>query len=169
MTKNIFAATFIAASALAGAAFADVEIAVQTVTSSVNLTFGAKAQEAITKTYGAREADVIHDLVTRNLQRELGGKLGSTIERVDVVINDIVPNRPTFKQLGDRPGLSFQSYGIGGADVTGKAYDGAGNLVGEVSYDWYGDIMLADTSWTWTDADRALYQFSRRLAAVVPG
>jgi hypothetical protein len=157
MTKSIFAATFLAASMLASAALADGLV--------VNVTYGEKAEKAFTKTYGDREREVVRDLLTRNLNRSLGNQAS----RVDVVINDIVPNRPTFKQLGDRPGLSFQSFGIGGADVTGKAFDGAGNLLGEVSYDWYGDILWADTSWTWTDADRALYQFSRRLADVVPG
>jgi hypothetical protein len=157
MTKSIFAATFLAASMLASAAFADGLV--------VNVSYGDKAEKAFTKTYGDREREVVRDLLTRNLTRSLGNQAA----RVDVVINDIVPNRPTFKQLGDRPGLSFQSFGIGGADVSGKAFDGAGNLLGEVSYDWYGDILWADTSWTWTDADRALYQFSRRLAAVVPG
>jgi hypothetical protein len=157
MTKSIFAASFLAASVLAGAAFADPLV--------VNVTYGAKAEEAFTKTYGERERDVVRDLLTRNLTRNLGTQAA----RVDVVINDVTPNRPTFKQLGDRPGLSFQSFGIGGADVTGKAYDGAGNLLGEVTYDWYGTIEWADTAWTWTDADRALYQFSRRLAAAVPG
>jgi hypothetical protein len=157
MTRSIFAATFLAASMLASAALADGLV--------VNVTYGEKAEKAFTKTYGDREREVVRDLLTRNLNRSLGNQAS----RVDVVINDIVPNRPTFKQLGDRPGLSFQSFGIGGADVTGKAFDGAGNLLGEVSYDWYGDILWADTSWTWTDADRALYQFSRRLADVVPG
>jgi hypothetical protein len=157
MTKSIFAASFLAASVLAGSAFADPLV--------VNVTYGTKAEEAFTKTYGERERDVVRDLLTRNLTRNLGTQAA----RVDVLINDVTPNRPTFKQLGDRPGLSFQSFGIGGADLTGKAYDGAGNLLGEVTYDWYGTIEWADTAWTWTDADRALYQFSRRLAAAVPG
>jgi hypothetical protein len=158
MTKLVVAATALIASFFAStASFAD--------GLQLNITYGAKAEKAMTETYGTRERGVIAELLQRNLARELGNQAA----RVDVVINDVVPNRPTFKQLGDKPGLSFQSFGIGGADVTGKAYDSAGNLVGEVSYDWYGDILWADTAWTWTDADRALYQFSRRLAAVVPG
>ena len=157
MTKPLFAAIVLATSFFVSAAYAD--------GLQINVTYGEKAEKAITKTYGERERVAIRDLLERNLTRELGNQAA----RVDVVINDVVANRPTFKQMGDRPGLSFQSFGIGGADVTGKAYDSAGNLIGEVSYDWYGDIMWADTSWTWTDADRALHQFSRRLAAVVPG
>jgi hypothetical protein len=157
MSKSIFAALAMGATLFATSAFAD--------GLQVNISYAEKAEKAITKTYGERERETIRDLLIRNLTRELGNQAA----RVDVVINDVVPNRPTFKQLGDTPGLSFQSFGIGGADVSGKAYDAAGNLLGEVSYDWYGDILWADTAWTWTDADRALYQFSRRLARAVPG
>jgi hypothetical protein len=157
MTKSLFAATSILASLIAGSAFAD--------GLQVNVSYGEKAEKAITEKYGERERTVVRDLLTRNLTRSLGNQAA----RVDVVINEIIPNRPTFKQLGDQPGLSFQSFGIGGADLSGKAFDAAGNLLGEVSYDWYGDIHYADTAWTWTDADRALYRFSQRLAAAVPG
>jgi hypothetical protein len=157
MTKFVFACVAAIASTFASSAFAD--------GLQVNVTYGEKAEKAITKTYGERERATIQDMLRRNLTRALG----SQAARVDVVVNDIVANRPTFKQLGDRPGLSFQSFGIGGADVSGKAYDAAGNLLGQVSYDWYGDILWADTSWTWTDADRALFRFSQRLAEVVPG
>jgi hypothetical protein len=157
MTKSVFAAVSIFVSLLATSAFAD--------GLQVNVTYGAKAEEAMTKTYGERERGYIRQTLERNLTRELGTQAA----RVEVVINDLVPNRPTFKQLGDKPGLSYQSFGIGGADVSGKAFDSQGNLLGEVAYDWYGDIHMADTAWTWSDADRALYQFSRRLAQVVPG
>lgn len=158
MSKSVFVAMAAATLTMfASSAFAD---SVQ-----VNVAYGTKAEKAISKTYGDRERDTIRDMLQTSLTRALG----SQVARVDVTINDIVPNRPTFKQLGDRPGLSFQSYGIGGADMSGKAFDAAGNLLGEVTYDWYGDITWAETSWTWTDADRAIHQFSRQLARVVPG
>jgi hypothetical protein len=157
MTKSFFVTIATFAALITSPAFAD--------GLKVNVSFGEKAEKAITKTYGERERATITGLIERNLTRELGTQAA----RVDVVVNDVVANRPTFKQMGDRPGLSFQSFGIGGADISGKAYDMAGNLLGEVSYDWYGDILWADTSWTWTDAERAMYQFSRQLAAAVPG
>lgn len=131
----------------------------------VNITYGEKAEKAFTKTYGERERETVRELITTNLRRELGDQA----TRVDLVINDATPNRPTFKQLGDNPSLSFQSFGIGGADITGKAFDAEGNVLGEVQYDWYGDILWANTAWTWTDADRAFYRFSRLLADKVPG
>lgn len=157
MTKSFFATIAAFTTLIASPVFAD--------SLQINVAYGEKAEKAITKTYGERERATIRDMLERNLTRALGTQAA----RVDVVVNDIVANRPTFKQLGDRTGLSFQSFGIGGADVSGKAYDAAGNLLGQVSYDWYGDIQWADTAWTWTDADRALNQFSRQLAAAVPG
>jgi hypothetical protein len=157
MIKSVFATMAMAISLLASSAFAD--------GLQINVSYGEKAEKAFSKTYGDRERTIIVETIKRSLSREVGDQA----TRVDVVINDIVANRPTFKQLGDRPGLSFQSFGIGGADISGKAYDAGGNLIGQVTYDWYGDIYWANTSWTWSDADRAIYGFSRRLASVVPG
>ncbi len=157
MIKSLFSGLAVATSLIASSVFAE--------GLQINVAYGEKAEKAFSKTYGERERSVIVDTIKRNLTREVGDQAA----RIDVVINDVVANRPTFKQLGDRPGLSFQSFGIGGADISGKAYDAAGNLLGQVTYDWYGDIYWANTSWTWSDADRAIYGFSRRLASVVPG
>lgn len=131
----------------------------------VNVTYGEKAQEKIEKTYGVREKAVIQEMVESSLKESLGDR----VSRVDVVIHDLTANRPTFKELGDKPGLSMQSFGIGGADVSGKAYDAAGNLIGEARYDWTGDIIWADTAWVWSDTDRTLSVFARKLAKAVPG
>jgi hypothetical protein len=157
MMKSIFATVALFATLSASPAFAD--------GLQLNITYAPKAEKTIVKTYGERERETIRGILEKNLTRALGGQA----TRVDIVINNVVANRPTFKELGDRPSLSFQSYGIGGADISGKAFDANGNLVGEVSYDWYGDIHYAQTSWTWTDAERAFYQFSRQLARAIPG
>ncbi len=131
----------------------------------VTVIYDAKAQEKIEKTYGVREKAVIQDMVERSLRESLKDR----VARVEVVIHDLTANRPTFKELGDTPGLSMQSFGIGGADVSGKAFDAAGNQIGQASYDWTGDILWADTAWTWSDADRTLSAFARKLAQAVPG
>jgi hypothetical protein len=131
----------------------------------VNISYGEKADKAFTETYGNRERETIREMVTRSLRRALGDQAA----RVDITINDVTPNRPTFKQLGDNASLSSQSFGIGGADVKGSAFDAQGKLLAEVEYDWYGDIQWAYGAWTWTDADSALDRFSRLLAREVPG
>lgn len=157
MTKFLFASLASITSLFAAPVLAD--------NLQVNITYSEKAEKAFVETYGERERETVRELIEENLNKSLG----SQAARVDVIVNKVVANRPTFKEMGDRPSLSLQSFGIGGADVSGKAYDAAGNLLGQVSYDWYGDIHWADSAWTWTDANRALYQFSRRLADAVPG
>jgi len=131
----------------------------------VTVTYDEKAQKKIEKTYGVREKAVIQDMVERSLRESLNDR----VARVEVVIHDLTANRPTFKELGDTPGLSMQSFGIGGADVSGKAFDAAGNQIGQASYDWTGDILWADTAWIWSDTDRTLSVFARKLAQAVPG
>ena len=131
----------------------------------VSVSYSAKAEKKMTETYGVREKAIIFDLVERNLKDNFGTKAA----RVEVVINDLTANRPTFKEMGDRPGLSMQSFGIGGADVSGKAYDAAGNLIGQAEYEWTGDILWAQGDWTWSDTDRTLSSFARKLAKAVPG
>jgi hypothetical protein len=131
----------------------------------VNVTYGDKAKAKLEKTYGVREKAVIQEMVESSLRESLGDR----VARVDVVIHDLTANRPTFKELGDKPGLSMQSFGVGGADVSGTAFDTAGNVIGQASYDWSGDIIWADTAWVWSDTDRTLSVFARKLAQAVPG
>lgn len=131
----------------------------------VSVSYSTQAEKKMTETYGAREKAIIFDLVERNLKDNLGSKAA----RVEVVINDITANRPTQKEMSERPGLSMQSFGVGGADVSGKAYDAAGKLIGEANYEWTGDILWARGNWTWSDTDRALSNFARKLAKAVPG
>ena len=74
------------------------------------------------------------------------------------------PNRPTFKQLGDKPGLSMQSFGVGGAAITGRivAADGSEK---PLSYHWYEtDIRQASNNWVWSDAEWTFDRFARKLA-----
>ena len=58
------------------------------------------------------QADRLADLVGRALARE--GALDGA--RIDLVLTDVRPNRPTFQQLVDRPGLDgHRSRSVGGA------------------------------------------------------
>jgi hypothetical protein len=84
MTKSIVVAIAAFASLMASSAMAE--------GLQVNIAYGTKAEKAITKTYGERERETIRDLLESNLTRALGTQAA----RVDVVVNDVVPNRPTF-------------------------------------------------------------------------
>jgi hypothetical protein len=75
----------------------------------------------------------------------------------------VKPNRPTFKQLSDTPGLSMQSFGIGGAAIKGRivAADGSEK---PLSYRWYeSDIRQASYNWIWSDAEWTFDRFARKL------
>lgn len=128
----------------------------------VRIDYSPALQKKIAKDYGEREKRTLEELVQRSLAREFGSKAA----RIDVTLEDVTPNRPTFAQMSRQPGLSFQSFGLGGARASGRAYDASGALIGETTYDWQGmDIRWAQTQWTWSDASHALDRFARRLAA----
>lgn len=114
--------------------------------------------------YGIREGEVLSRRIKHDLERELE-RIGTDPARIDVVIRDARPSRPTFKQAGDRPGLDmFRSVSTGGMDLQAIAYDDEGSTVSELSYEWYEtDITQAGLT-TWHDASRASDRFARRFA-----
>jgi hypothetical protein len=73
----------------------------------------------------ARENDLgrsdlaeINSVLAREV-RFAAARSQTPISRIDLVIQDIQPNRPTATQLGHSVGLSSQSYSLGGAAITG--------------------------------------------------
>lgn len=107
------------------------------------------------------QADRLAELVGRALARE--GDLDGA--RIELVLTDLRPNRPTFQQLVDRPGLDGHlSRSIGGATIEGQITTADGRTV-PVQYDWYSH-SLADVRGfnTWQDADRAYRRLADNLA-----
>lgn len=129
----------------------------------IAVSYGEEFAEKLETDLGLREGDYLSRRITRDLTRELA-RAGVDVARVDVTILDAKPSRPTFKQVGDTPGLDgFRSVSIGGMDVSATAYDAAGNPIAELSYDWYEtDIRFAGLT-TWDDASRASSRFARRF------
>lgn len=120
--------------------------------------------------YGAREIDRLTGRLHDDLSRELAGMgwLGSDTSAaalLHVTIQDATPNRPTFAQMGSRPGLDFRSFGLGGAELTAELRTADGALIASYEYDWSGtDIRFAQYSSTWTDTFRTFDRFASRLA-----
>ena len=126
----------------------------------ISVSLGPDLQEKAEE-LGSRElqeqADRLAELVGRALARD--GDLDGA--RIELVLTDLRPNRPTFQQMADRPGLDgFRSQSIGGAAIEGQITMADGRTL-PVHYDWYSS-SLADVRGvtTWADADRAY----RRLA-----
>lgn len=82
-----------------------------------------------------------------------------------VTIEDARPNRPTFRQLSKDPSLSYESFGLGGAELKSELIDTNGNSLGTAEYRWYEtNIRDAKYGGTWSDANRAFRSFSKKMA-----
>jgi hypothetical protein len=131
---------------------------------SVTVTIGPDLQAKAVKTLGVRD---VNDLATR-LQTTVARRLAKTGAydgaRIELVLADVQPNRPTFKELGDRPGLSYESFGIGGAKIEGRAI-AADGAVTPISYRYYeSDIRYSRHGGTWADAEGTFDRFAYSLA-----
>jgi len=131
----------------------------------VNVTYSDDFAEELTDNYGEKEGVYL----TKEIQEDLMAafaKTGVNPIRVDVVIIDAKPNRPTFEQMSSRPGLDpFRSRSIGGMELQATAYDADGAVIGSHEYGWFeNDIRDVVGSSTWTDAKRASNRFSRKFA-----
>ena len=116
------------------------------------------------KSLGIKDVQSLAD----DLKREVGRSLDRTGvldgARLELVLVDAKPNRPTMQQLGDRPGLSYESFSVGGATIEGKAIAVDGTVT-PLRYRWYEtDIRWARDRTTWADASTAIEQFAHRLA-----
>ncbi len=90
----------------------------------------------------------------------------STVLRVTLA--DAKPNRPTHEQLSRDIGLSFKSFGIGGAEIESELITSGGRSLGSIDYKWYEtDIRDSSFGGTWTDAHRAFGRYAKRAAKVL--
>ncbi len=156
MRKLAFFAPLAAAAAFAGMAAAQ--------PASVNVTL-SHALERDAQTLGEREVQEQVDRLTWVLQSRLADTAALDGARIELVLTDLKPNRPTMEQIAKRPGLDpIRSRSIGGAAIEGTVILADGSTH-EVSYDWFSS-NLADVRGhgTWTDADRAYNRLARNLA-----
>lgn len=119
--------------------------------------------------YGERDLNRLVERLEDRMEKQLTKRGVTVSEGADTVmrliITDARPNRPTFNQLSKEPGLSYRSFGNGGAAIEGEIIQAGGESLGEFSYAWYeNDIDFAAHSGTWTDAHRALDRFARKTA-----
>lgn len=130
---------------------------------SVEVAVGPELQEKAAKTYGVKEIDRLADMLRADVERSLARTGAYDGARIELVLVDAIPNRPTFKQMTDTPGLSFMSFGVGGAAIEGRAIAPDGTAT-PLSYRWYeSDIRRTHANWTWADADWAFNRFAHRL------
>lgn len=130
----------------------------------ISIEYSEDLSEKISEEYGDRERKFFETRITKALTDDLGDDL-SKFSAINVIVNDAKPNRPTFKQLGDTPGLSFQSVSLGGADLSADLIDKSGNVIETIEYDFYTQSIRDSVGrTTWADARRAIRRFSDRVA-----
>jgi len=119
-----------------------------------------------TSVMDGREFDHLKRELRRTLERKLKneGALRPEGGVLDLIIEDAVPNHPTLREMNSRPGLSYSSFSIGGARISGEYRAPSGERT-PVAYSWYEtDIQKAPYSSTWTDASIAFDRLANRLA-----
>lgn len=132
---------------------------------SVTVTVGPALQKKAIETYGVREVERLSAELRKDVERELTRTGAYDGARIELTLVDAVPNRPTFKQLSDKPGLSYESYGIGGARIEGQAI-APGGAVTPIKYSYYeSDIRQTWAHATWSDAQWTMDRFAYRLAS----
>ncbi|MES2894664.1 MAG: hypothetical protein V4759_01410 [Pseudomonadota bacterium] len=131
--------------------------------SSVQVTVGPELAKKAAKDYGVRDVDRLATELQADVRRELQRTGVLAGGRVELTLTDAQPNRPTFKQLGDRPGLSYQSFGTGGLAIEGKAISIDGDVT-PIRYSWYeSDIRDSRIGGTWADAEHGIDRFAFQL------
>lgn len=148
-----------AALGLVGSAFAEPAAEVSNVEVTVSPALKKKAAEE----YGVKDVDRLVAELKKDVARELERTGVLAGGRVELTLVDARPNRPTFKQMGDKPGLSYQSFGVGGAEIEGRAISLDGDVT-PLRYRWYEtDIHNSRHQNTWADAEHAFDRFASRL------
>lgn len=131
---------------------------------TVTVTIGGDLVKEVPK-LGQREVDQqVSDLVL-TVEREMARSGALPGAQINLVLTDLKPNRPTFQQAVDRPGLSIiESRSIGGAAIEGEVVTAQGERL-PVRYSYYSSNLADVVGYsTWEDADRAFDRLATKLS-----
>ena len=135
----------------------------------------AMAQQ-VTVTVGGDLTEEVEELGQRDVNEQLS-RLQSVVERrlardgalegaqINLVLTELKPNRPTWQQAADKPGLSIlDSISIGGAAIEGEVVTAEGERL-PVRYSRFSSSLAEVHGYTtWQDADRAYDRLADNLA-----
>lgn len=134
--------------------------------SQIDISIGSWLDQKRVDKVDDRDLAYLKEELRKSVEHQLArsGKLSPTGGRLELVIEDAVANRPTMRELGYYPSLSFKSFANGGAEITGVyvAPDGSRTPIGYVRQEM--DIREARYAYTWRDANRAFDSFAVALA-----
>ncbi len=159
MRRLTLFAPLAASLAVAGAVHAQPDTVPQ-----VTVTVGGDLIED-TEKIGRRDVDLQVAELRETIERTLARRGALAGARVNLVLTDLKPNRPTLQQASDRPGLSMiDSRSIGGATIEGEIVTADGRTL-PVRYDRYSTSIAEVWGYnTWYDADRAFDRLAANLA-----
>lgn len=131
----------------------------------VNVTVGGALTDKVEE-LGRRDVDLQLSRLTTVVSRELAQRGALEGAQVNLVLTDLQPNRPTFQQAMDRPGLSIlDSISIGGATIEGEIVTADGRRL-PVRYSRYSPTLADVYGYTtWQDAERAYDRLAANLAS----
>jgi hypothetical protein len=157
MRRFAFLAPLALAASLAGPVLAEQP--------TVNVTIGGDLIEQV-ETLGEREVDRQLERLQQVVARELGRRGALDGAQVNLVITDLKPNRPTFQQALDRPGLSItESISIGGATIEGEIITADGQRL-PVRYSRYSPTLADVRGYgPWSDAEQAYSRLAANIAS----
>ena len=157
ITKTFSLAAAAALSLSAGAALAAEPVSIAPI--QIGEALAAKADEI-----GEREFDRLREILRGDLERELAGHLGENGSVLHVTILDADPNRPTMDEMAATPGLSMESFSIGGASLEAELIASSGDTLQTYSYAWRShSIHNAAYAGTWSDARRTFNRFAAEI------
>ena len=124
----------------------------------VTVTLGA-ALDAKASVYGPRELPELE----RDLQHAVAARAArGGFTRLELVLEDAIPNRPTAAMLGRAVRFDPTSLSRGGARVSGTAYGPGGPRPIRFSW-WSRDLRDSAGAAIWTDAERAFQALGSEL------
>lgn len=133
------------------------------------VSFSPEFQTSLEEDLGPREGEVLSREVTQAVSEALArrGVAGTQAITIELTIVDADPNRPTFEQLAQQPGLdSIRSVSIGGAELRAVLRGGDGQVISEITHRRYNHSLedLVGFPTTWTEARRAIRRFAEKVA-----
>jgi predicted ester cyclase len=130
----------------------------------VEVTLSPQLQKKAVR-YGAAELDYLRDALKADVETLVPADRS---DRIALVIQEAVPNRPTPAQLHGVTGLSPTAVALGGATVTGTVTRADGTTQ-PVNYGWYEpDLSSHDGSGVWNAAKRAFQTVAASIGQGAP-
>ncbi len=139
--------------------------AVQAQPAGISVDIGPKLQEEVSE-LGEREVGEQIVQLTSAVRRALADSDALRDAQVHLVLTDLKPNRPTFQQMADQPGLDpIRSRSIGGVAIEGEIVKADGQRIPVRFSRFNSSISEVRGYTTWHEAAAGYDRFARNLAA----